>query len=353
MDEVARAAGVHRTTVSLALRGSPKLPAETRDRVRALAERMGYRPNPLVQALMSSRAGRRGEAECFQAELAYVSKEPMPPDWETARTAYAQIFRGAREQAARRGYRLAYWWRDEPGMTAGRFARILETRNIRGLLIAPHREAGQRMDVPWARFGVVEIGYNLAEPDFHRVTHDYFHGMKLALARVRAAGARRVALVLPRQLDEKVHHLWRAAFVDEQRLWPRAERIPPWIVTEAEEAEPAEVFRAWFAERGPEVIVGPTPRFVEAAAKSAGVRIPEDVGFVSLSCHARDGRYSGVFQNWARMGETAVDLLIGMMHRGERGVPEQSHSTLLSGSWAAGRTLTVGAPPVARQSRRE
>jgi Transcriptional regulators len=352
MEAVARAAGVHRTTVSLALRGSPKLPEETRERIRAIAERMGYRPNPLVQALMSTRAGRRPSTAGFEAELAYVSKEPCPAEWEKARTAYAQIFRGARERAARRGYRLSYWWRDEPGMTGGRFARILEARNIRGLLIAPHQLAGQTMDVPWDGFSVLEIGYNLAAPAFHRVAHDYFHGMKLALDRVRASGARRVALVLPRQLDEKVHHLWRAAFVDEQRLWPREERIAPWIVSEAEEAAPGEVFRAWFASRRPEVIVGPTPRFVEAAARASGIRIPGDAGFVSLSCHASDGRYSGVFQNWARMGETAVDLLVGMMHRGERGVPEQSHSTLLSGSWAPGRTLGRG-QAAARHSRSE
>lgn len=339
MEAVARAAGVHRTTVSLALRGSPKLPAETRERVRAIAEKMGYRPNPLVQALMSSRAGRRPRAEGFAAELAYVSKQPMPPEWEKARTAYAQIFRGAREQAARRGYRLSYWWRDEPGMTERRFARILEARGIRGALVAPHREAGNRLDMSWRRLSVVEIGYNLAGPDFHRVAHDYFHGMKLALARTREAGARRIALVLPRQLDEKVHHLWRAAFVDEQRMWPRGERIAPWIVSEAEAAGPAAVFREWFAAHRPEVIVGPTPTFVEAAARAAGVRIPGDAGFVNLSCHARDGRYSGVFQNWARMGETAVDLLVGMMHRGECGVPELAHSTLLSGLWAPGRTL--------------
>ncbi|RRJ98846.1 LacI family DNA-binding transcriptional regulator [Opitutaceae bacterium TAV3] len=58
MEAVARAAGVHRTTVSMALRGHPKLPEATRARIRELAERMGYRPNPLVQALMSTRAAR-------------------------------------------------------------------------------------------------------------------------------------------------------------------------------------------------------------------------------------------------------------------------------------------------------
>ncbi|EIP99217.1 transcriptional regulator [Opitutaceae bacterium TAV1] len=351
MEAVARAAGVHRTTVSMALRGHPKLPEATRARIRAVAERLGYRPNPLVQALMSSRAGRRrAEGAGFEAELAFVSRQPQPPEWERGRTAYAQMFRGARDQAARRGYRLSYWWREEPGMTGGRFARILEARNIHGVLIAPHRETGNRIDMPWDRFCVMELGYNLIEPDFHRVVHDYFHGMKLALARVREAGVRRVALVLLRQTDEKVHHLWRAAFVDEQRLWPQRERITPWIVNEREEGRPTEAFARWFARCRPEVIISQTPTFITPVMKKAGLRIPEDVGFVNLSCHEHDGYYSGIYQDWACMGETAVDMLIGMMHRGERGVPVQAHSTLVSGLWAAGQTLRAGGRRVLRRS---
>ncbi|WP_081722006.1 LacI family DNA-binding transcriptional regulator [Geminisphaera colitermitum] len=355
MEAVARAAGVHRTTVSMALRGHPKLPEATRVRIRELAERMGYRPNPLVQALMSTRAARgRGKgggraamtAEGFVAELAFVSRQAKPAEWERERglSAYGQMFRGAREQAARRGYRLSYWWREEPGMTGVRFAQILEARNIHGVLIAPHSGAGNRIDMPWERFSVMEVGYNLIEPDFHRVVHDYFHGMRLALARVREAGARRVALVLPWRMDEKVHHLWRAAFVDGQRLWPVRERIAPWVVSDedAREGRSVEVFARWFERCRPEIIVAPTPRFVEPVAKAAGLRVPDDVGFVNLSCHEREGRYSGIFQDWSRMGATAVDMLIGMMHRGERGVPEQAHSTLVSGLWVPGRTLGGG-----------
>lgn len=276
-----------------------------------------------------------------------MSRYQKPDEWEPTPghqlPAYAQMFHGACDQAARRGYRLTYWWREEPGMTEGRFTRILEARGIRGVLIAPQLEAGNRIDMQWEKFSVMELGYNLIEPDFHRVVHDYFHGMKLALARMRAAGAKRIGLVLPQPLDEKVHHLWRAAFVDEQRLWPVRERVAPWIVSEREEnqlnrAEIVEVFRRWFTRWHPDVIIGPTPRFVEPVIRSAGLRIPGDVGFVSLSCHEREGRYSGIFQDWSRMGAAAVDMLISMMHRGERGVPEQALSTLVSGLWAEGKT---------------
>src|SRR6186713_3604284 len=51
--EIARRAGVSHTTVALSLRNHPSIPADTRDRVRVLADELGYRSNVLVSALMS------------------------------------------------------------------------------------------------------------------------------------------------------------------------------------------------------------------------------------------------------------------------------------------------------------
>src|SRR5690606_10532562 len=61
---IADAVGVHLSTVSLALRNDPRLPEETRARIRAVAQKLGYAPNPLVSLLMSRvrrrNAGYRG-----------------------------------------------------------------------------------------------------------------------------------------------------------------------------------------------------------------------------------------------------------------------------------------------------
>lgn len=54
--DVAAAAGVSRTTVSHALSGSGRVDPETRERVRATAEAVGYRPSPRAQALRSGRS---------------------------------------------------------------------------------------------------------------------------------------------------------------------------------------------------------------------------------------------------------------------------------------------------------
>ena len=74
MKHVAAAAGVSVMTVSLALRRVPSIPAETRERVLAVAEKLGYRRNPLVAALMADLRGRRRPAAAQQSKSRQPSK---------------------------------------------------------------------------------------------------------------------------------------------------------------------------------------------------------------------------------------------------------------------------------------
>lgn len=58
--EIAREAGVARTTVSLVLRGGKGLTPETIERVQATVDRLGYRPNRLVRGIRTGRTGLIG-----------------------------------------------------------------------------------------------------------------------------------------------------------------------------------------------------------------------------------------------------------------------------------------------------
>ncbi|UZI29933.1 LacI family DNA-binding transcriptional regulator [Streptomyces sp. VB1] len=58
--DVARAAGVSKSTVSDALQGSGRVAEATRDRVRAVAEQLGYRPNSAARRLRRASTGAVG-----------------------------------------------------------------------------------------------------------------------------------------------------------------------------------------------------------------------------------------------------------------------------------------------------
>ena len=335
MQAVAEAAGVHRTTVSLALRDSPRLPTETRARICRVAAEMGYRPDPLVSALMTARAG--GKRRAVRAVIACVGAE-TPPGGGHGDGAYARMSRGARERAEEQGYEVSFFRHPAAtGMSSARFTGMLAARGVHGLLIAPGNRADVRLDLDWSRFAVVELGYNLAEPAFHGVVHDYFHAMKRALAEARARGRRRIGFVMPAAQDAKSHHLWRAAYLDAQQGWPARERLP--ILGEARITE--ELMAAWVARARPDAVCAIGSSTLSGLKRVLGARFPGEVGFVDLACHDREGGSAGIYQNWEQMGAAAADTLVAMLSRGERGVPEFARHTLTAGVWVVGASLPV------------
>src|ERR1700758_5798690 len=81
MAEIAQSVGVAPSTVSRALRSDPRISAATRQRVEEAAEKLGYRPNPLVSALMANRRRRGGAGEVDV--IALVTNYGGRTDWRT------------------------------------------------------------------------------------------------------------------------------------------------------------------------------------------------------------------------------------------------------------------------------
>src|SRR5437016_2694841 len=103
MVEVARVAKVHQTTVSLALRNDPRLPRETRQRIRKLAEDMGYRPDPMLSALNFYRSSK--DTAKTQPAIAFImrSRAMHPP---VHFYSDEKFLKGARRACERMGFRL-------------------------------------------------------------------------------------------------------------------------------------------------------------------------------------------------------------------------------------------------------
>ena len=134
MEEVGRAAGCHPSTVSLALRGDARIPAETRARVQAAADKLGYRINPLVAAWVSARrAGRPVEQ---RVAAAYLTCHPGTFRWQ-ADAHFRSIFDGAREQAERAGFTLTEFRLSDYAPYLTRLNQVFVTRSVQGLMRRP------------------------------------------------------------------------------------------------------------------------------------------------------------------------------------------------------------------------
>ncbi|HWL52899.1 MAG TPA: LacI family DNA-binding transcriptional regulator [Chthoniobacteraceae bacterium] len=328
MRMVAEAAGVHQTTVSLALRGHPRIPAATAERIRQVAETLGYRPNPLVSALAASRR-RRGAA--VQATLGYVTLD-RPGDQP-----YFDLAAGARDRAAQLGYGVDFLWLGDPKMTRARFDQITATRNIHGLIVAPVDRKRQTLNLSWERYATVAYGYSITEPKIHRVTPDFYHSMLEVLRRCEEAGWRRVGLILTVDSDRKSDHFWLAAFLAQQRSSRFLRALPPLLLP----AWDAGRVETWFRRHRPEVVVGlcsilqQTNRWTRSQAGAAF-----EPQWVALNADSQiDTDYAGVIVNREASGASCVDILVGILHRNERGIPSRALDILTETGWREGQSF--------------
>lgn len=333
LQDVAAQVGVHRTTVSLALRDHPRIPAATRERVKAVAGKLGYRINPLVSALMQSR--RSGKA-VKHVTLAYVTNYPTRFGWRPTHHDRPDFFPGAVERAREFGYKLEHFWLAEPGMTPERLGDILAARGINGMIVGRLPPGLHTMKMAWSRFSCVALGLTLRVPMLHHVTENHFDAAWQGMQRCRERGYRRVGFVFSEANDSpRVGDRWLGAFLAQQQLFPPAGRIPPCPTVPADEKS----FRTWFERTRPDAVLTNHGRPLLAWLAHMGRHVPRDVGLIDLAGDHPELECAGVGHDPAKLGALAVETLVGLMHRNETGVPTAQNEILLTGEWREGRTL--------------
>jgi len=332
LQDVAARAGVHRSTVSLALRDAPRISADVRRRVQQIARDLGYRVNPLVAALMRSRRSGRATRDVV---LAFVTSYPTRDGWRPARHDRPDFFPGAVERARDFGYRLEPFWCKEPGVSPKRFCDILANRGITGMIIGRLPPGLHALDLEWNRFSCVALGMTLREPRLHHVTENHFSTVSQAMQRCLERGYRRVGFVFSEANDSpRVGDRWLGAYLRHQLAYPVRSRLP---VCPGDPADAA-TFATWVRREKPDVILATHHRPVLAWLRALGRRVPEDVGVVDLE-NRPESPCAGIHYDPAKVGALAVEMLVGLMHRNETGVPEDPHEVLLTGHWREGDTL--------------
>jgi len=66
--------------------------------------------------------------------------------------------------------------------------------------------------------------------------------------------------------------------------------------------------------------------------------VPENIGLVQLERRPDNADWAGMDQHNDLTGEAAVDMVIGLLHNHEIGVPLHPRATLVEASWVPGST---------------
>ncbi len=319
-------------TVSEALRDSPRVNVATRARVHRLAEKTGYAVNPLLGAALS--AVRRGRHRQYRGTLALIDVvDDNPAQYALF---HSEVSLGAEARAQELGFRTELFWvgTKAPGLPLTRIPGMLHARGIPGAVLLPFNTAKDFSAFDFSRMAVVQMDHCLIQPHLHTILPDHYVSMLNVLERLSERAYGRIGLCLETRKDTRIKGKWTAAFHSFFRMKPQMDEIPTLLAPQVTQAS----FVAWFQTHRPDVVVGHVQEMVSWLG-ALGVRVPKDVGFCNLNLTERTGPCAGLDLAPRRLGAIAVESVVAMLHRQERGVPLYPQSITLEATWVDGPTL--------------
>lgn len=182
IEDVAKRAGVSIATVSLALNGSEKVNANTRDRIEAIARDMNYQPNPNAKRLAMRKSRQIGL---------------VVPDIENIY--YAALAQHTLNELLASDYALTISTSMNSRRMERRIIADMIGNQVEGLLIAPVEKPNDSVEYlrDLRRAGIPYVFVTASYPNLRHpcVMCDLYGGMKQLLEALYARGYARVALL--------------------------------------------------------------------------------------------------------------------------------------------------------------
>lgn len=333
--EIAKACGCNNSTVSRALSNKPFVSPVTRERILRVAQKMGWKPNPLVSAYMAH--FRSTQPPKYQATLAYVISFANEERFEDLPDFMRQNFYGAQRRAASLGYVLEPIWLRELNFDFGRLAHLLKSRGIPGAILHGGKlppDAFCAFDCN--SFVVATWGYSIMQPRLHRAAFHWTHGIRMVLQKIRQLGYHRIALIISKDLDHLTDHCLASTFYGEKH-YSHEESLKSLVFSGTSAARRNKV-KAWLDRHRPEVIIG--TREVRLIINEMQWRIPEDIAYVSPHWSSLCPEIGGIDQRPELLGANSVDLVVSQLMQNERGIPQTPKLLLNEGCWMDGKSIS-------------
>lgn len=343
--DIAEATAVSKSTVSLALRDDRRISQATRDRIRAVAREMGYRPDPTLAALAKYKR-RRIEPELAHPNIAILVTEEILEEIKMGKHT-AQLYNSIKERLYEMGYAVERITIDASERGQRSVSRVLYNHGIRGLFLMTSPIAHNDIQLEWERFTAIGLLPDVPNAFCPTIIHNHFESILTCVAKLRELGYQRPGIYVDKLIHDRTGHRWAAAlnqtFYIDNGLEP-----PPVMVTKNHDAKD---LARWVRENQIDVVLhgGISLRRL---LNDAGFQVPAEVGEVALDLDAQASDASGIVQDRRVLGIKAANALHGMLLNNEYCPIESPGVTLVPGEWRDGATLRPVRPnPSASRTR--
>jgi LacI family transcriptional regulator len=331
MQDIADRCGVSRATVSFALRDDPRITKARREHIHKVAREMGYRPNPLINSLMTQlRGNRRYKTGNLIVLLSFFKGRDV-----FRRVPFLQQLHDA---CQRRSMELGYAFDviEASGINERwqHLDRILAARGTTGVLI-PQMPADTHVErLDFSKLAVVKLGYHCPDLKCHRITPYHAQAMRQTLRILKDRGYGRLGFLFHEDSDRHTNSDFLAYAM--RHNYESGDKALPLMPVNHD--TPPEEVRAYVESFRPDIIVGDHSRVYETLVK-AEVRMPEDVEFCCLNTVHTLDRTAGFHQDITQLGEEMVNFLDNLIRQNRRGIPEKPVTINIGGYWIDGPTM--------------
>jgi LacI family transcriptional regulator len=328
LKDIAAACGVSVMTVSRVLRKQRHVKAGIRERVEEAAQRLGYRPDPGLSALVRHRQQVR-EGKPTGERLTLIVPEEKRFGWGSY-PILTELEGDIEAEAGRLGYQLEKVDIPADGTLLETTLRKLYTKGIRGLMIAPEVDISGIATQRWDDFVVVALGPGALDAPFHGIRNDFYQMGKCAVETLHAMGHRRLGYLAS---EADLHTGYRAlgALLAHGRMHPETEvqvfDIPQWSES------PPKGYLTWIRQNHPTAIVSIGKRMMvwhetwKAKDKPA-------IEFVQLNRPRWDHSVHGVCTPPTVHGTLVAQRLHQLLLDDARGIPKARAVVRVDGYWA-------------------
>jgi len=175
--DIARRAGVSHSTVSRALRGSPLISDETTERIRLIAQEMGYHPSAAARSLKTNQTGALGV-------IVRNIDDPF----------FSEILQGIEDIAQGEGYSLFISSSQNKTDRERLIVKAMREHRVDGVIICSTVfSASQSRELVEQSVPIVVVNNQAAEDYRYAIHHDDVDGSRQIARHLIALGHRRIA----------------------------------------------------------------------------------------------------------------------------------------------------------------
>jgi LacI family transcriptional regulator len=336
--DVGKDAGVSHITVSRALRNDPKVKPETREKVLSSARKLGYVPNPLVNAYASHIRRKRGLSPT--CNLAWLTGTP-----EHHSANYFPWVRPYLNGAMRRAKELGFTLDtnlEVYDLQPATVLRILTSRGIRGVILPNIHYYGSEFQGS-DQIAVVSIGNSPGHLPVHTVAPNGFANVGIALSNLQSMGYKRIGFCEHLQAGIQGLGIFEGSYLYHQRKLKSRDRIPTLTQLQVSKVEPSgqQSFVRWLDQYKPDAILTTFVQIRDWIAHMSDEAVRSIlVAHVGLS--EDDPGWTGVDVRAEVIGSGAIDLLAAHINRNEYGIPEFPKNMIVTGTWQLQKGKAIG-----------